>query len=368
MIKTQYPRLFLILLLVCLAAGFSVVNAQPKRQEFTVLLKDRYFLGENPAVAILITNTGRSPKTVKEAAHQKFSLELKGRFRDSDSDTKKLEFDGSIYYPPARTINGSTAWFMPTIRAAEYVTLQPGESTSVHFDLQWRFGQTLDVGKYRLTVKSEKGQRVVKDIEIYFDNEKTMPILEMAMEIDYDHGDRSRAIGHLWQFNRPRFIELLNELAKSSNERQRQFADQMMWEIRVGNTETLQLRVKSEERYSLNQAATIEISLQSNLGTPQTVVDPQQQRFSLELRRTSPNESTHEIEPCVYNPKESPRKPRLVTIPYYDDTASFTLSLQECFGARLEAGSYELIVKGLDQEELKYQVAVQKFQIVPEND
>lgn len=368
MIKIQHPRLFLFLLLLCLASGISVVNAQSKRKEFTVLLKDRYFLGENPAVAILITNTGRSPKTVKAADHQKFSLELKGWFPDSDSDTKTLEFDGNIYYPPGRTINGSTAWFMPTIRPAKYVTLQPGQSTSVHFDLQWRFDRTLDVGKYRLTVKSEKGQKVIKDLEIYFDNEKTMPILEMAMQIDYDHGDRSRAMGHLWQFNRPRLLMLLEKLAKSANPKQRQFADQMMWEIRVGNDETLQLRVKGEEHYTLNQAPTIEISLQSNLGKPQTVIDPQQQRFSLELRRTLPNESTREIKTCVYKPKESPRKPKLVTIPYYDDTASFTLNLQECFGTRLEAGSYELIVKGLDQEELKYQIAVQKFQIVAEND
>jgi hypothetical protein len=367
MIKTQYRRLFLILLLLCLGACFSVVNAQPKRKEFTVLLKDRYFLGENPSVAILITNTGRSPKTVKEAEHQKFSLELKGWFPDSDSDTKKLEYDGKIYYPPARTIAGSTAWFMPTIRPAKYVTLQPGESTSVHFDLQRRFGQTLDVGKYRLTVKSEKGQRVVKDLEIYFDNEKTMPILEMAMKIDYDHSDRTRAIGYLWQFNRPRFIELLNELAKSGNERQRQFAASEFFELRNGSSNHLQLRLRTKERFAINENPIVELILKSNLGTPQSVKEAQQLKYVLELRRTLPNDSKPETRTCAYAPKEPLQKPQLVTLNDYHDSTSFSLNLQECFDARLEAGDYELSVKGIDHEQLEYQIAVQKFQIVGEN-
>ncbi|HEX9423002.1 MAG TPA: hypothetical protein VF899_07150 [Pyrinomonadaceae bacterium] len=64
-----------------------------------------------------------------------------------------------------------------------------------------------------------------------------------------------------------------------------------------------------------------------------------------------------------------PQKPNLVTIPYYDDSTGFNLNLQECFGARLEPSNYELIVKSLDQQELKYhQEAVQKFHIVDEHD
>lgn len=367
MIKTRYPRLLLILLLLCLGAGVSEVNAQQKRKEFTVLLKDRYFLGENPAVAILITNTGRSPKTVKDAAHQKFTLELKGWFPDSESDTKKLEYDGKIYYPPARTIAGSTAWFMPTIRPAKYVTLQPGESTSVHFDLQWRFDQTLDVGKYRLTVKSEKGQKVVKDLEIYFDNERTMPILEMAMQIDYDIGYRTRAIGYLWQYRRPRFIELLNELAKSSNERQRQFAAAEIFGLRNGSPNHLQLRVRTKERYLINESPIVEIALKSNIGRPQTVKEAQQLTYSLELRRTLPNDPQPETRTCVHASNESLQNPKLVTLKNYHDSTSFTLDLQQCFGARLPAGDYELSVKGRGHEDLEYQIAVQKFQIVAEN-
>jgi hypothetical protein len=100
MIKTRYPYLFLILLLVCVGGWSSVVNAQQARKEFSILIKDRYFLGENPAVAIVITNTSHSPKTVKEADHQKFKLELSGHFPDHDSNKKELAYDGSIYYPP----------------------------------------------------------------------------------------------------------------------------------------------------------------------------------------------------------------------------------------------------------------------------
>ena len=368
MIKTRYPYVFLILLLVCVGGLSSVINAQQERKEFSIRIKERYFLGENPAVAIVITNTGRSPKTVKEAEHQKFKLELFGDFSDSVSNKREVDYDGSVYYPPARQIGGILEWYMPIRRDPMYVTLQPGESTAVHFDLQSRFDKRLEPGKYRLGVKSDRGRKVVKDFEIYFDNEKSVPILVKALEIGYDHGDRSWAISFLAEFNRPKLISVLEELIKSGDEGQRKNSALTLWEIREGNIDSLQLRVKGNERYSPNESPSITISIQSNLETPQTVVEPQQQRFSLELRQTSPNESKEETRTCTYAPKDPLQKTKLATLPSYDDLTSFTLNLQECFGERLEAGNYELSVKGLDQKELKYQIAVQKFQIVALND
>jgi hypothetical protein len=358
MTRTCVFRLFLAL--VCLLGSAAALNAQ----RFTIECKDRYFLGEPPTIKIAITNTGRSRKTVKQAEYRKFDLEMTGLFSEHRRIQKKnVHYDGTWYFPEQPASSDVIFWMAPVRIRPKYVRLEPGESTTLSVDLARTFGSDLGVSNYRLKVKSADGQTIVTDFEVYFDEEKTIPILAEMLETGNTTG---WAVYYLKSFNRPRFITLLEELA-ARNEKRRAFATGMLSDIRAGNFDALQLRVKSKERYSLYESPVITISLESNLGTPQMVIPPQYQRFSLELIRVSPNEPKQEVRTYVYTPKETPQRPGLVTIPSYGDSAGFDLNLQEFFGARLERGDYELIVKSLDQQELKYQIAVQKFQIVNQN-
>ena len=62
-----------------------------ERARFKVKCKARYFLGETPTVTISITNSSRSPQTVKVAEYQKFSFEMTGIFEDaSQQETKTV--------------------------------------------------------------------------------------------------------------------------------------------------------------------------------------------------------------------------------------------------------------------------------------
>src|SRR5689334_11880165 len=173
MIKTQYSR-WAMLLFVCLAAGSSLVKAQAPGQHsrhacsnskpatFTIQCKDRYYLGETPTITIVINNTGRSLKTVKEADNQKFSLEMTGLF---SSDNGRDEKKNAVYEccwaePPPQTDPNITLWYAPVRLRTRYVTLRPGESTSLTLDLPKKFQSEMEVGKYTLTVKSEDGKKV----------------------------------------------------------------------------------------------------------------------------------------------------------------------------------------------------------------
>ena len=129
---------------MCLAAGSLAVNAQQK--EFAVIGKDRYFLGETPTITIVITNTGRSVKMIKLAEHQRFSLEMEGLFeRDRRPENKKTVYDCCWFYPP-QTDPNITFWYTLVKLPDKYVTLRPGQSSSVTIDLAHQFHSLMGPG------------------------------------------------------------------------------------------------------------------------------------------------------------------------------------------------------------------------------
>ena len=377
-----YLRLALSLVVLChFVNAAPVVSAQQakidyrgaaknactdsERARFTVKCKDRYYLGETPTITISITNTGRSPLSVKEAEYQKFALEMTGLFgNDSGQDKKAIVWDGSWDIPkqtkqpkPGELI----LWKAPTKREPKYLTLAPNESTNLTLELPRIFNSPLGVSKYKLTVKSEDGQTVVKEFEVYFDNEKSFPILAKMLESD-DQGERNQALLNLVQFNRTKLKGLAEEWLKSGNEKQREFGSEVLTKIRTGWFDALKIKVEGKERFAVSENPTIAISIQNGTSTPKTVRDAQQQKFLLELKRVLPNDSKQESKTCVYAPKDSQQKPKLVTLGEFDST-TLILNLSECFGARLDAGKYELIVKSADQEEIKDQTVIRKFEV-----
>lgn len=86
-----------------------------------------------------------------------------------------------------------------------------------------------------MIVKSEKGQKVVKEFEVYFDDDKSVPILAKMLESEYADGNRNWAVFNLDQFSRAKLVTLLEEQIKSGSERQRVFAGQLLSDIRAGN-------------------------------------------------------------------------------------------------------------------------------------
>lgn len=368
MTTTQYSRL-LILLAVCLAGGSFVATAQDRKNAcsnskpatFTIQCKDRYYLGETPTITLSMSNTGRTLMTVKELEYQKFSLKATGLFsNDSVVQKKKINYDGSIYIPPSRNEGGVMFWYGPVVRTPKYVTLRPGESTTLTLDLSESFGENVGVGRYELVFKSEDGHKVVKEFEIYFDNEKTVPLMVRRLQ-EQDNV----AIYYLSQFNRPMFMTSLQEMATTGNEKQREFAKFLLADVSRGNFNPLELVVITPTRQS-RANPNITISILNRSRSPETVKEAQQQKFSLELRKVGspgkPSEYYEEIKKCVYTPKEPQQKARLVNLAPNEAT-NLTLSLQDCFGAGLEAGTYEVIVTSDRDEQVKAQTAEQRFQI-----
>jgi len=208
------------------------------RAKFSVKCKARYFLGEAPTVTISIANTSRSPQTVKVAEYQKFSLEMTGLFEDASAQQKKnLVYDGSWDIPKKAAtppLPGEMHVFENLgKREPKFVKLESGESTTLELDLSKTFGSYLGVSKYKLTAKSEDEQKVVKEFEVYFDNEKSVPILAMMLESD-DEAERNWAVSNLAQYSRPKLVTLLEQLARSGNEKQRDFAGGILAKLKAG--------------------------------------------------------------------------------------------------------------------------------------
>ena len=371
MTKTQYSRL-LTLLLVCLAAGASLVNAQTssknacsnsKRAKFTVTCKDRYYLGEPATITLSLNNTGHTLMTVKEFEHQKFTLEVSGVFSNASVvETKKFDYKGSFYIPPATDTGRVNLWHAPVLLPPKYVTLRPGESTSMTWDLSK--SDTLGAGRYKLIFKSADGHEIVKEFEVYFDNEKSLPLIVKQLESGLV--DRNWAMANLSEFNRPALISSLKALAANGNEKQREFASSTLAQIEMGRFNPLELQVVTQSRYSRNANPTITISIRNRSQSPEPAKPAEQEKFFLELRQLAysgkPSEYYSDTKQCVYTPKEPGQNATSITLGPGEST-SVSVNLQECFGAPLDAGDYKLIVKRNPQEQRSWKIEERRFQI-----
>jgi hypothetical protein len=337
--------------------------------------KSRYFFGETPTIKIAITNKGRSPQTVKEAEYHKFSLEMTGIFENASEQQKLTRaYDGSWDIPkPTRSpLPGEThEWLALKKREPKFVKLAPGESTSLELNLSKTFGAYLGVGKYKLIVKSEDGQKVVKEFEVYFDDEKSVAFLAGYLKADNEQ-DRIWAAYRLAEFNREKLIVLLEELVKSGNEKQRDFANEMLTRTKTGGFDYLKLRVENKDRYFLGEAPILAISIVNGGSTVQTVKQARYQQFSLELVGTVGSDGKQETKTCVYDgnsqdtSKQTPKaqaqqNSKVVRLSELEST-SLSLNLFECFHSQFGIGKYQLIVKSAD-EQLRHQTVVKKFEV-----
>ncbi|MFN0140544.1 MAG: hypothetical protein ACKVQW_10735 [Pyrinomonadaceae bacterium] len=236
----------------------SCSNAKVTR--VSVKCNDRYFFGETPTIKISITNTSSSIKIVKEAEHQKFNIELTGLFDEDDIEqqNKKSFYDGSWDIPKETKPPLSGEWRIfqePRKREPRFVKLAPGESTNLELNLAKIFSsELLNVSKYKLTIKSEAGDKVVREFEVYFDEQKSAAFLSAfirsgealdQMLADEKHsylrrtfstGESSRiwALYRFAKFDKKGLVVLLEELAKSGNEDQCSFASNVLNRIKAG--------------------------------------------------------------------------------------------------------------------------------------
>jgi hypothetical protein len=334
--------------------------------KLAVLNKARYVVGETPNIAIAKTNNSRSPQMVKEAEYENFSLEMTGLF-DSDSELKRKT---GVYYgrwdlPKESTRSPlpgeSHLWLALKMREPTFVKLAPGESTTVELNLAKTFGSYLGVGKYKLTVKSKAGQRIVKEFEVFFDDEKSVPLLAGMLKSD-DVGERNWARVNLVQFQRPKLVALLEEMVKAGNEKQREFASESITNLKAGWFDYLQLRVGIKDRYSRGEPQIVAISIMNGSRIVQLVKAAEDQKFSLALIEVFGDGTRQEKKTCVYHRSQN-NPPKTINLAELEST-SLTLNLSECLALHLDAGEYELVVKGVDaQESFKVQIVVKKFAV-----
>ena len=374
------PSLGALLLFISVVAVGAIarqslhMNTQPiKAKEATALnglklelkTKARYFLGETPNLKIVRTNNGRSPQKVKEAQFEKFSLELSGLLEnDSEQQQRTIVYDGSWDIPkePGRAKRGETHVFEELKkREPRFVQLSPGKSTTLELDLAKTFGSYLGVSKYKLTVKSEDGDKVVKEFEVYFDGEKSVPVLAKMLASE-DEAERNWAVFNLAKFRRPKLITLLEKLVRSGTEKQRAFASGMLAQTKAGWFDPLKLSVESKDRYSLGETPIVAISLKNSGSAPATVKEAEGQTFSLSLKKLLGSDSREETKTCVYKEDDPQRKFKLVTLGE-TDSIRLSLNLTECFGMRFDIGKYELSVRAVDEAALKDQTVVKKFEV-----
>lgn len=193
-------------------------------------IKERYFQGEPPVVAISIYNGSGTVLTVKEAASQKVSFELT-RVAGSKREAKTCVYDGGQNATKPSAGRGR--------RKPALVKLGESDSTTLSLNLFECFRTRLDAGRYELTVTAAdeptvKGQKVVKSFEVYFDEGKSVPALAQLLKSD-DAAEQRWAVSVLAQYSKPKLVALLEELMKSGNEKQRDFAGRILKEIKAGD-------------------------------------------------------------------------------------------------------------------------------------
>lgn len=342
----------------------TALTASPKLE---VINSARYSLGETPNIKIAITNTSRSAQTVKEAEYEKFSLQMTGLF-DGDSGLRSQTgvYDGRWDFPKEPTrfpLPGEMhEWLALKMREPRFVKLAPGESTTVELNLSKTFGSYLGVSKYKLEVKSERGQKIVKEFEVDFDDEKSAPLLAGLLKSE-DDGERNWALINLVHRKRPALVGLLEEMAKAGNEKQRNFASEMLINVKAGWFDYLKLRVEIKDRYAPGEPQIIAVSIVNGSSVVHVVKAAEDHKFSLALMEVFGDGTKQEKGTCVYDRSESSKPPKFVKLAEFEST-TLSLNLSECVGLRLGVGRYELVVKGVDaQESFKDQVVIKKFEV-----
>jgi hypothetical protein len=226
----------------------------------------------------------------------------------------------------------------------------------------------LGAGKYHLVVSSEDGQKVVKDFEVYFDDEQSVTALGKMLASD-DEGERNWAVINLSQYSRPKLVTLLEGLVKTDDEKRRDFAKEVLTKLAAGYYDPVKLRAEIKGRYFEGEPTVVAVSIYNGSSTVLTVKEAASQKFAFELSRVA--DSKRETKTCVYDGGQNAakpsagrdrRKPTLVKLGESDST-TLNLNLFECFRSRLDAGSYELAVTAADEPTLKGQRVVKRFEV-----
>lgn len=197
--------------------------------KLSVETKERYYLGEAPIIKFVLTNTGGEQK-VLEAEHWQFQVRGEGIFNNGDGvqEVKDFDYKGSFEFPPTEPKHTKkvlyTGFEFPKRKEPTYVMLKLGETTGVDINLSGKYSTDLFYpGKYKL-IATMKGSelKAVAEFEVYFDEEKSTPILEQKLR---ENGNGSGMAFHLLrEYNRPKLITVLEDMLQADNEMQRKQA------------------------------------------------------------------------------------------------------------------------------------------------
>lgn len=206
-----------------LQSAAKTTNVGKEFLKFDVELKDRFYLGETPIIKLSWTNMDGGQKRVLEAEHRKFHLRGEGIFNNaSEYQVKKFDYDGSwLIDGQPKSSGDSNIWIAPQRKEATFTILKLGGETNIEADLsKWFSTELFTPGKYKIIAETDDGQEAVKEFEVYFDNEKSTPILEQKLR---ENGSGS-SFYLLSQYNRLKLITVLEDLQQSNNQELRERA------------------------------------------------------------------------------------------------------------------------------------------------
>lgn len=213
--------------------------------KFKIETKQLYYSGETPIIKFKLINESGNEQEVYEAAHRQFSLQGEGIFSNGDgnAEIKKFEYEGSFVAPKTQEEPKPGERFSrmaPLRRKPTKTKLKTNESTSVEIDLSKAFSTELFYpGKYKITATSLGGElEAVAEFEVYFDEEKSTPILEQKLRED------GTGFYLLSQYNRIKLITVLEDMQQSSNKELRDRANHFYDSLRTMDEHKLNLNTK----------------------------------------------------------------------------------------------------------------------------
>lgn len=209
---------------------------------FSIEAKERYYLGEKPLIKLVITNTSGSEQRVLKIEHRKYRVRGEGIFNNGDGvrESKDFNFNGRylVFKEPPCLPKQSCDWIDPLHSEPTYMTLKAGETTSVEVDLNNGFSTDLFYpGKYKITAKTEDGeQETAAEFEVYFDEEKSTPILEQKLRED------GTGFYLLSRYNRVKLITVLEDMRQSNDKESHERANRFFDSLRTMDEHNLKRR------------------------------------------------------------------------------------------------------------------------------
>ena len=235
------------------AAAARGEQQQETRGNFDVRCRSTYLLGENTNHNHLDDEYRPQRSNRQRSESSKVRLSRHGNIRERLRTTEEAGvYDGTWDFPKepvkAAAPGEVREWLLPRKREPRFVQLSPGQSTELELDLaavpiaSRRRRIPHDDHSRRWTESGQGIRSVFRRRE-----ERRHPWAALKSK---DDAERLWSVANLVKFDRPQLVALLEEMVRSGNESQREFAAHTLAQIRAGTFDRLKLRVDNKDGIS----------------------------------------------------------------------------------------------------------------------